>query len=361
MLDLLQPIAEGCALGVPDHERLPIGVIGAGGIVDGAHLPAYAAAGLQVCAITDVDLPRAHDVAARHRIATVHPDVDALLADTQVAVVDIAVTPAAQVELAVRALRAGKHVLCQKPLSLTSEGAERVAAAAAASGRRAAVNQQLRFDEGLRALRLMKEQCWFGTPLSFTLNVNIATDWTTWPWMATSQQLDLWYHSVHYVDYVRALFGEPELVHCTGTRVPGQQALGETRTVSVMRFAGGAVAVLHVFHLNRVRDNHAEFRLDGDGGTARGTLGLLYDYPNGRVDTLEVNSSITGTDGWLPYPVTARWLPDAFIGPMASLLHAAHSDCEPETSVADNVRTIALVEALYRSMDSGDAQRLATV
>ena len=54
----------------------------------------------------------------------------------------------------------------------------------------------------------------------------------------------------------------------------------------------------------------------------RATLGLLYDYPSGRPDTLEVVSDRLPTDGWAPYPVTTRWVPDAFLGPMASVLAA---------------------------------------
>ena len=60
----------------------------------------------------------------------------------------------------------------------------------------------------------------------------------------------------------------------------------------------------------------------GPEDSIKGTLGLLCDYPHGRPHTLEVNSRIAPTDGWLAYPVTSRWIPDAFAGPMGSLLRA---------------------------------------
>lgn len=72
-------------------------------------------------------------------------------------------------------------------------------------------------------------------------------------------------------------------------------------------------SVVHANHVNRGGDNLAEYRIDGDQGSIRGTIGLLYDYPNGRVDTVEVNSHVLPTDGWLAYPVTTRWFPDAFM------------------------------------------------
>ena len=99
-------------------------------------------------------------------------------------------------------------------------------------------------------------------------------------------------------------------------------------------------------------------RLEGNHGAVRGTLGLLYHYPTGRPDTLEVTSDLLPTDGWVPYPVTTRWLPDAFLGPMASLLAAAAAGggALPLTSARDNVRTLAVVEAIYRSVQTGRAE-----
>jgi hypothetical protein len=80
---------------------------------------------------------------------------------------------------------------------------------------------------------------------------------------------------------------------------------------------------------------------------------LLYDYPNGRVDTIEINSSVIPTDGWLPYPVTTRWFPDAFIGTMGSVMESISTSAPLRSSVAENVGTLKMVEALYASMDSG--------
>ena len=82
----------------------------------------------------------------------------------------------------------------------------------------------------------------------------------------------------------------------------------------------------------------------------------MYDYPHGRPDTLEIWSSVLPTDGWLSYPVTTRWIPDAFIGPVRSLLAAIAAGGEPETSARDNLRTLKIIEALYRSGETGESQ-----
>ena len=356
MLDALLPIAEEVRLGVPAEHRRPIAVVGAGAIVDYAHLPAYRKAGLDIVGIYDIDLDRARGVAARHEVPRVFESLDALLA-SEAEVVDIAVVPWAQPEIAERALAAGKHLLCQKPLALDVPTAERIVAAAEGAGRKLAVNQQMRFEEGIAAARAMVRRGWIGEPTAFSIVVNIRTEWNAWPWLVTSERLDLLYHSIHYFDTIRSFFGEPELVWGAAGRTPGQVAAAETRTISTFRYADGRLALVHTNHENLAGDVRAEFRIDGSEGSIRGTLGLLYDYPHGRPDTLEVWSRTLPTDGWLPYPVTTRWLPDAFIGPMASLLRAIAEDGEPITSGRENLGTLRIVEALYRALDSGQAQR----
>jgi predicted dehydrogenase len=64
------------------------------------------------------------------------------------------------------------------------------------------------------------------------------------------------------------------------------------------------------------------------------------------------------TDGWLPYPVTTRWFPDAFIGTMGSVMKAISKGEQLRSSVAENIGTLKMVEALYASMDSGKSVEL---
>lgn len=355
MLDMFEQISEACRIGLDPAHKRGVAIVGAGAIVDVAHLPAYSRLGLDVVGILDTNLARATEVAERHGIASVYRSLEELLADPRVEVVDIAVVPQAQPEIVRAALAAGKHLLCQKPLALDVAQAHELAALAAESGRMVAVNQQLRFDEGMAALNAMVRAGWIGQPTTMSFTVNITTDWSAWPWLVISDRLEIMYHSIHYLDAIRAVLGDPVRVFATGSRTPDQAAVGETRTISTLVFDNDVRAVLHVTHENRSDDPEALFRIDGSHGSIKGTLGLLYNYPHGRPDTLEVFSRVVPTDGWVPYPVTSRWLPDAFAGPMASLLRSISTGEPPATAAADNVRTVELVHALYESMDSGEA------
>jgi predicted dehydrogenase len=351
MIDLFADVSEYCRLEIPEPHRQAIAIVGAGGIVDGSHLPAYALAGLNVVGITDVDLDRARAVAARHGIPRVYESLEALLDDDEVVVVDIAVPAEAQPAIFRAAVAAGKHILAQKPFAVAPHIARELAELAEQANVVAAVNQQLRFDEGIAAAHRMVELGWIGEVTSFSLTLNAATNWELWEWAKDLERLEIMVHSIHYQDAVRWFLGDPTSVYAMGGRTPGQFPVGETRTVCSYRYPN-ATAMVHVNHANRGGDNTAEFRIDGVDGAIRGTLGLMYDYPDGRVDTLEVTSSSLPTDGWVPYPVTQRWFPHAFIGTMGSVLDAIATGSTPRSSARDNVKTVELVDALYRSMDT---------
>ena len=358
MLTHLQTIAGAFRRDVPAAHKRPIAIVGAGAIVDVAHLPAYRRAGLEIRGIFDVRAERAQEVARRHGVPHVYSDLDELLGDEAAEVVDVAVVPQAQPALVRRLLSAGRHVLAQKPLAPALAEATELADLAEERDRVLVVNQQMRYGEGMAIARAISEAGWIGEVTTFEFHVNINTDWTAWDWIVQSPQLDLRYHSIHYLDSVRALLGTPACVFCAGAQRPGQVAAGETRTISTLIYDEGPRAVLHVNHENIAGDYEARFRIDGSRGSVRGTIGLLYDYPHGRPDTLEVFSEVLPTDGWLPYPVTTRWIPDAFAGPMGALLASVATGEPAPTAARDNLGTLALLEALYRSMNERRVEML---
>lgn len=353
MIEQFQEIADAVRLEVAPADRKKIGICGAGGIVEGAHLPAYIKAGLEVVAIFDVDHEKAKQVAAKFGIARIYATIEELLADKDVEIVDIAVPAEAQPEIFAKVAAAKKHILAQKPFATTVAAGELMVKQAADNGVIAAVNQQLRFEEGVAAAHKMVELGWIGEVSNFSITVNLMTPWELWPWAKNLDRLEVMLHSIHYHDLIRWFLGDAKTVFCAAGRTAGQFPKGETRTISTALYDNGVTSVVHANHVNRGGDNYAEYRIDGDKGSIRGTLGLLYDYPNGRVDTLEVNSQVLPTDGWMPYPVTTRWFPDAFIGTMGSVMKAISQNEPLRSSVAENIGTLKMVEALYASMDSG--------
>lgn len=358
MIENFKEVSDFCRLEIPEAHRVPVAIIGAGGIVDGAHLPAYAKAGVEVVGIFDTDSVKAKDVATRHKIPNVYASIDELLEKSNAKVIDIAVPSVAQPDIFAKVANSKRHILAQKPMAPTVAQGEMMADLVDSNGIIAAVNQQLRFEEGVAAAYKMVSLGWIGTVTSISITVNLDTPWEMWPWAKDLDRLEVMLHSIHYHDLIRWFLGEPRTVFCAAGRTKGQYTKGETRTVTTAVYDDGLTSVVHANHVNRGGDNYAEFRIDGDQGSIRGTLGLLYDYPNGRVDTVEINSKVLPTDGWTPYPVTTRWFPDAFIGTMGSVMSAIATGSPLRSSVRDNVNTLKLVDALYRSMDSSTAINL---
>lgn len=335
---------------LPPKTDYGIGLVGCGGIVNYAHLPAYKAHHLNVVACYDANPEAAQKTAETHGIPKVYAMLDELLADDRVEIVDIAVQPWHQLEIAKKALAAGKHLLCQKPLSDNFTDAVAIVEAGKQAGRQVAVNQQMRWSAGIAAAHNLIEQGFIGTPTDAQIQVSTNTPWHMWPWLANSPRLEVQYHSIHYLDSLRFLFGNPEWVTSRHARYPKQQSVAETKTVTVLDYVSGLQVLVAVNHHDESGDDYAIFRFLGTDGIIKGTIGLMYNYPNGRPDTFQVHLFSQEPQMWFDIKLEGMWIPDAFIGPMASLMEAIQSNGTPRTNAEDNLNTLRVVHAAYKSM-----------
>ena len=341
---------------LPERLDHGIGIIGAGGIVNYAHLPAYKKAGFKVVGITDRERERAERTAKEHSIPRVFGSVDELLADPQVKIVDIAVYPVEQAVIVEHATAASKHLLCQKPFAEEYAKAVRNVELAERAGVKIAVNQQMRWDAGIRCARILIDDGWLGTPTYACIQVHCKTDWSLWPWIYEGDKVEIMFHSIHYIDSLRYLLGDPDLVFTSGSRAPGETTRAETKTLTTWEYASGLQVLIDVCHTTWQDDAYAIFRLEGTEGVIKGAIGLMYNYPTGRPDTLEFMSK-QNQGYWFSARLDSLWIPDAFVGPMASLMRAIEEGTEPETSGRDNLRTLQVVFAEYRSMAEKRAVR----
>src|ERR1700683_2385888 len=94
-----------------------IAIIGSGGIVNYAHLPAYKKAGFKVVGLTDKNRAQAEKTAREHGIPKVYASAEELLADPEVRILDVAVYPDVQPAIVEQVTVAKKHLLCQKPFA----------------------------------------------------------------------------------------------------------------------------------------------------------------------------------------------------------------------------------------------------
>jgi predicted dehydrogenase len=328
-----------------------IAFCGTGGIVQYAHIPAYKKAGFNIVGCYDQNSETAQKVAAEHGIPCVYASLDELLADPAVEIVDIAVPPWEQLQVVEKVAAAHKHMLCQKPLADNFANAVKVVEAAKQAGVKQAINHQMRWDAGIRASKHLIEDGIIGQPTDAQIQVSCLTPWHMWPWLAAVPGLEILFHSIHYLDSLRYLFGDPEWVTSRHTRYPNQAPVkGETKTVTVMDYPSGLQILCSVNHYNEWADTFATYRFIGTEGAIEGTIGLMYNYPAGQPDTIQITSKQFGKGVKITPTLEEYWIPDAFVGTMASLMEAIENDHTPtDNSTEDNLNTLRVVYSAYMS------------
>lgn len=108
-------------------EKLKIGIVGAGNIACSAHLPAYAkCTNAQVVAIADLNKERAEEAAKKFGIPEVYGSVEEMLEKADIQAVDICTWNNGHAPVAIAAAKAGKHIMCEKPLTISDECAQAI-------------------------------------------------------------------------------------------------------------------------------------------------------------------------------------------------------------------------------------------
>jgi predicted dehydrogenase len=341
-----------------------IGCVGAGMIMAECHLAAYREAGFPVVSIASRTKANAEKVAQRWSIPTVHESPLRLIESNEVEIVDLAFPPDQQPELIRHALKQKhiKAILAQKPLSLSLSEAIRLRDEAAAAGKILSVNQNMRYDQAMRVAKQIVDRGDLGEIVFAQIDMHAIPHWQ--PFLAQYDRLTLSNMSVHHLDALRFLFGEPTEISTSTrkdprTRFPHSDGI----VVSVLKFSSGATALSleDVWSGPRQEgyadDQHINWRIEGSAGVAKGTIG----WPTGAPSTLRYASTHATNGQWREPKWTTMWFPQAFIGVMEQLQYAVKTGEPPALSVADNVKTMALVEAAYRSIDEGRSVKLSEI
>ena len=123
---------------------LNIGILGCGKIAQVRHIPEYIAnKDANIVGFFDADAQRTREIAAKFG-GKAYSSAQELLADPAIDAVSVCVANFAHAELTIQALKAGKHVLCEKPMAITLEECENMMAEAARSGKRLLIGQNQR-------------------------------------------------------------------------------------------------------------------------------------------------------------------------------------------------------------------------
>ena len=334
---------------------LPVIIIGAGGIVGDAHLPAYKKAGFTVAGITNRTKEKAERLAAEFNIPKVYDTVADAVADAPGnAVYDLTIMPDRFIET-LEQLPDGSAVLIQKPMGDNFIQAKEILSVCREKHLVAAINFQLRFAPYVMAARNMIDNGLLGDLYDMEVRVTVNTPWQLFPHVMVHPRLEIQYHSIHYIDLIRSFLGEPGSVMAKTLRHPAKE-LSSSRSTILFDYGDTMHAVINTNHDHAFGAQHQEsfIKWEGTKGAIKAKMGLLLDYPNGVPDTFEYYLTDDKEQGWKSLELDGSWFPDAFIGTMASLMKykEGSSDVLP-TSVEDVIKTMAVVESAYISSDNG--------
>ena len=329
----------------------PIVLIGAGGIVRDAHLPAYRKANFPVAGVFDVNPAAAEARAGEFGIPVFHSITEAA-AQTNV-VFDLA-TPPGEHESALAALPDGATVVIQKPMGRNVAEAERIAKLCERKRMKAAVNFQLRFAPYMLAIRDLVQRGELGEIVDLEVHLNLETPWDLFPFLRQESRVEILVHTVHHLDLVRLFLGNPQRVFARTVKHPRFPQLASVRSSIILDYGDMIRCCLSVNHCHRfgLQNMDASVRIEGTDGCAIATLGLLLDYPRGSADRLQIIGR--SFPQWTEVSLEGRWFPDGFVGVMSNVQRfAAGEDASLISPVRDALETMRLVEACYVSDQSG--------
>lgn len=336
----------------------PIVILGAGGIVKDAHLPAYRMAGFQVDGLFDPDQAKAKALAESFGVTRVFStQAEAVSAAPANAVFDVAV-PASALPSVLNGLPDRAAVLIQKPFGENLPEARALLALCQKKQLQAAVNFQLRYAPCIAAARNLIAQGAIGEVHDLEVRVTVYMPWQLWTFLNGIPRVEILYHSIHYVDLIRSFLGEPKGVYAKTVKHPLTQHLASTRTTIALDYGELIRANIETNHGHLFGRKHQEsyVKWEGTRGAIKAKLGLLLDYPTGEPDALEICAldSAGKPSPWESIPLEGNWYPHAFVGTMASLMRFANGEtAELPTRVTDSFQTMAVVEAAYQSSAQG--------
>ncbi len=309
-----------------------------------AHIPIYRKYNLPIVGVYDVSAKALTAVREQFGVRRAFDSLDELLEHPEVEVVDIATPPGSRVELMIRALAAGKHILAQKPFAKSMEGVLEVVSRADRGNVKVAINQNGRWAPPWRVATLLICQGAIGEVLAISHLQHTHFGRITGTAFDTDPSFAIFDFTEHWIDIVRCWMGQAPVLHVRACqyRTPDQPPGSRTpwgMWVEIAYESGANALIRGVGCARMVSDGHP-FWIHGSEGTIRGSV---------RGDEFLVLER----DGVaFEYALRGRWYYDGFAGSIGELLCAIVEDREPYNSARHNLLSLQMTLAACRSADA---------
>ncbi|WP_243698470.1 Gfo/Idh/MocA family protein [Paracoccus alkanivorans] len=303
---------------------------------------------VEVVALCDRDRNRLDAVGDAFRIARRYTDAAEMFAEGGFGAVDIATTVSSHRALVEMAADAGLHVICQKPFAQTLTDARHMVEAVERAGKTLMVHENFRWQSPVRAVIEALRGGAIGTPFFGRVSFRSAYDvFSGQPYLAEGERFIIEDLGIHILDISRALFGDVDRITATTRRV-NPRIRGEDVATMLLSHASGATSVVDCsYATRRMPETFPEtlIEIDGTEGALRLDAGYrLTIQKRGGTETRDVSPPLLP---WAEKP----W---HNIQESVAIIQRHFTEClrtgiQPETSGRDNLQTLALVEAAYRS------------
>jgi len=337
------------------REPLRVALIGCGW-AGRRHAEAYVQHGAEVRWAVDTEPRRAESLLAVAGRARPADDYHEALDDPAVDAVDICLPHNLHAPVAVAAARAGKHILCEKPIAASLEEADNMIETAAACGVVLMIAENVRFDPLFQRVRALLDEGAIGRPalVQMTRECYLTGSFLKdRPWFLSSQAAAggiMMSGGIHDFETMRLVIGEIESVQALRARQRFLAMEGDDTSVALVRFVDGTVGTLvESFVMKSLATASGSevhtLRIDGDLGSLAVSDGQTIHLFSERTGYLPAGDLVQHA-----IHVPPR---NTFALEVAHFLDAVRRGVEPITSGRSQRRALEIVLAAYASMESG--------
>ncbi len=336
---------------------LGIAILGAGDIAN-VHIEAYQALGdrCEIRALADIFQDKAEAKCQKYGLACdVVADYHELLERKDIGLVSICLPPSAHCEAAVDFLRAGKHVLCEKPMAPSLEECDRMISAAEEGGAKLGVVAQNRFKPDIMRTKKLIESGILGQ-IYFAQANSL--------WWRGDNYYDLWWrgtwekegggctfiHAVHHIDLFLWLMGDLKEVSAMVSNQNHQNSEVEDVSISTLRFQSGAVGTVIASLLHHGEEQ--KIIIDGANGSVElpHKVTVSRQLPNGYPEPDEERQKKL-EDAFRSFPELKY---RDHCGQIENMITAIETNSNPLITGADGRKTVELITAVYQSAFTGE-------
>ena len=333
-----------------NYKKFKVGILGAGNIVENSHLPIYTKENLNIVNIFDIDLSKSKKLKKKFNIDKFSTNLDEFLNDKNIDIVDIAVPAKFNKNLFLKTLKKGKNILIQKPLANNLKNASDILKHYNQSILKANVNHQMRYSPSIMAAKDILKKKLIGQIKEFNFFTHRFTNWSIWPWLQTIDYPELRYNSIHYLDSIRYLFGNP--VNLKAKLISSDNnILNKPTNIKVNFLYESFSGILHITHNSKLESNkwEAGYKIVGDSGECSGTISSMIGNGTDFYDKIKISYLKNKILYKEEHQLNGRWFSESFNGPMFSLMNSINNNTQPETNINDAFETLLLVEKVIRS------------